>query len=285
MTLPPCPAPFLEVRTERLDLDPALIGWCAGYEMSEWRSKQLADHLLDWLPEFALTYSEWNDIRAHNARAQLAKAALSIYTSDKYKRRGEFGEILLHAMIRQRFKSVPLISKYYYKDSANDTVKGFDAVHVVPASGGGWELWLGEVKFYEDINKAIADVMEELKEHTDRDYLRAEFAAITNKIDDAVPQAAEVRELLNKNTSLDKIFKAVCIPILLTYDSKVINDHDEITDKFVQAFEQEVVYYQESFAEKAPPTKVTIRLFLFPLKAKKTLVDNMHEALRRCQAI
>jgi Cap4 SAVED domain len=284
MTLPACPAPFLEIRTERLDLAPELFGWCAGYELSEWRSKQLASHLLEWLPEFALTYSEWTEIRAHNAVSQLAKAALSIYKSDKFQSRGEFGEILLHAMIRHRFKSIPLISKYFYKDSSNDTVKGFDAVHVVPVSGG-WELWLGEVKFYEDINKAISDVIDELKLHTDRDYLRGEFAAITNKIDDAVPEAASVRALLNKNTSLDKIFKSVCIPVLLTYDSKVIKNHQEVSQNFIEEFEKEVCHYQESLVKKGLPDKVTIRLFLFPLKAKKVLVENMNEALKKCQAI
>ncbi|MBS1956611.1 MAG: DUF1837 domain-containing protein [Cyanobacteria bacterium SZAS-4] len=279
----PCPNPFLEIRTERLDLDPALWGWCAGYELNQWRSEQLAQHLMDWLLEFALTYSESQDINAQNARSQLAKAALSIYKSERFKGRGEFGEILLHAMIRQRFKSIPLISKYYYKDSANDTVKGFDAVHVVP-TGDALELWLGEVKFYENINSAIADVVKELNEHTERDYLRSEFAAITNKIENETPHAAEVRLLLNQNTSLDDIFKAVCIPVLLTYDSKVINDHNAVSDAFRKEFENEILHYHQSFLKKNT-TKLCVRLFLFPLKAKKILVKNMHEALKKCQSI
>jgi len=63
--------------------------------------------------------------------------------SDKYKKRGEIGELLLHVICREVFKTYPAITKYFYKDSANNTVKGFDAVHVV-VGGDGLELWLGE---------------------------------------------------------------------------------------------------------------------------------------------
>src|SRR3712207_6996007 len=56
-------------------------------------------------------------------------------SSEKYSKRGEFGELLLHSVIRDVFHSEPAISKIFFKDSANDTVKGFDAVHVVEVEG------------------------------------------------------------------------------------------------------------------------------------------------------
>ncbi|MBZ0187279.1 MAG: DUF1837 domain-containing protein [Candidatus Obscuribacterales bacterium] len=280
---PKHPDPFLEVRIERLDLSPPLLGWCAGYELQEWRATQLSKHLLHWLPEFALKYSEWQDLGAHNAVQLVGKAAKSIYKSKKYDKRGEFGEILLHLMIRQHFKSVPAISKFFYKDNRNDTVKGFDAVHVVQ-QGNSWELWLGEVKFYDKISAAISDVVKELKEHTDRDYLRDEFTAITNKLDDSWGEAARLRTLLHSNQSLDQIFKSVCIPVLLTYDSKTIQSFKEVSDEYKREFEKEVLRYRDTFASKALPTNVAIRLFLFPLKKKSELVEEMDEALKQCQA-
>lgn len=277
------PDPFLEVRVENFDLYPALTAWCAGYELGEWRSRQLAHHLLDWLPEFALKYSEWRGLGAHNARQLLGRAARSIYTSDKYQKRGEFGEILLHVMIRQRFNSVPAISKYYYKDSSNDTVKGFDAVHVVSDSEK-WELWLGEVKFYDNIYGAVADVVSELQDHTERDYLRSEFIAIANKLDDKWGEAAKLHDLLNENTSLDKIFSSICIPVLLTYDSDAVKSNTSICDDYRAAFEAEVLHYRSFFAGKSLPKNVIVRLFLMPLQEKKTLVKQMDEALKACQA-
>ena len=277
------PNSFLKVRVECLQIEPSLLGWCVGYEFDEWRGKQLANHLLDWLPEFALKYSEWDGMNSGNARELLGRAAASVYKSDKYKKRGEFGEILLHAMIRQHFRSAPAISKYYYKDSSNDTVKGFDAVHVV-GEPGDWELWLGEVKFYKDISKAIADVVEELQEHTGRDYLRSEFIAITNKIDDSWGEAAELRKLLSPNTSLDEIFTKVCVPVLLTYDSTVVASHTIISEEYEAAFRKEVLRHRDTFASKELPTTLEIRLFLLPIKSKEELVKQMDEALKACQA-
>lgn len=244
--------------------------------------RELAKHLLNWLPEFALKYSEWDGLNAGNAVELLSIAAASIYKSEKYAKRGEFGEILLHVMIRQKFNSAPAISKYFYKDSSNDTVKGFDAVHVV-GEPGEWELWLGEVKFYNDTYKAVSDVVEELKDHMQRDYLRSEFTAITNKLDDSWGEAAKLRDLLHQNTSLDKIFEKVCIPVLLTYDSRAIGSHTSICEEYQRAFEEEVFKYHDLFASKQLPTNVVVRLFLLPLKEKAVLAKQMDEELKRWQ--
>jgi len=148
----------LEARVHRLEPAPGVTGLCAGYEQKEWRAKQLASHLMKWLPEFALKHTEVEALGAANAVELIARAAKTIYSSGRSANRGEFGELLLHVALRQCFKTLPAISKYFYKDSRNDTVKGFDAVHVV-ASADTLELWLGEVKFYADISRAIRDVV------------------------------------------------------------------------------------------------------------------------------
>ena len=87
------PDPFLEVRVHDLTCVPGLTGLCVGYELGDWRSEQLAEHLLEWIPEFALTNKERQAIGAHNAVALIAKAARTVYTSPKYKKRGEVGEL------------------------------------------------------------------------------------------------------------------------------------------------------------------------------------------------
>lgn len=280
----PHPDPFLAVRVHRHDLTPPLCGVCAGYELNEWRCKQLVAHLMEWLPEFALTHRESEALRAHNAVALVGQAARAIYTSKKYKQRGEPGELLLHVIIRQVFETVPAISKYYFKDSRNDTVKGFDAVHVV-ATPATLQLWLGEVKFYDDITRAIRDVTAELTAHTDRDYLRGEFAAITNKIDDTWPHAARLKKLLHRNTPLQEIFDTVCVPVLLTYDSPLIGSHTDATAAFKAAFEGEVLAHGATFGKKGLPKNIHLHLFLFPMKCKTALMKEFDEKLKTCQAI
>jgi hypothetical protein len=268
---------------QQLDLTPTLTALCAGYEGGEWRAKALADHMMEWLPEFALNYTERQNFGHHTGVRLLREAAQRVYTTKKFENRGEFGELLLHIAARQVFNTLPAISKIYYKDADNDTVKGFDAVHVL-ATDQSLELWVGEVKFYDEINRAIRDVAEELGQHTTPGYLRREAAAITNKIDPTWPHADRLQKLLDPNTSLDEVFDAMVIPVLLTYNSDAVGAHDRICDEFDAAFQAEVATHHRTFCRKALPP-LRIHLFLVPLKDKQELLKHLDEGLRRWQTL
>ena len=278
----PYPDKFLEVRVHSVDPLPGLTALCAGYESEMWRYDQLANHLVQWIPDFALTYSEQKALGHQNAVALIIQAARTVYTSPKYQKRGELGELLLHVAMRQVFKTIPAITKFFFKDSPNDTVKGFDVVHVVDTSTD-LELWLGEVKFYDRISQAIRDVVAELEKHTKHDYLRKEFAAITNKIDPAWPHADRLRQLLHPNTSLDIIFDRLCIPVFLTYDSEAIASNKRVSDEFKQAFCMEVRKHHKTFSGKQLPTNCRVHLFLLPLHRKRDLVKSFDERLKQWQ--
>jgi len=278
------PDRFFEVRFQVSSKSSGCTAVCAGYELKEWRRKQLAGNLIKWLPEFALTYSELSSLSAHNAADLLAKAARSVYLSDKYKKRGEIGELLLHVICREVFSTYPAITKYFYKDSANNTVKGFDSVHVV-VTQTGLELWLGESKFYEEVDKAINAAVKDLKAHTERDYMRAEFVTVRNMLDPSWPHAEKLKRLISPNVSLDTIFDAICIPVLLTYNSNVIMSHTEVSAAFVKAFKEEVSKHYATFSSKNPLKDIKVHLFLFPAKDKTALLDEFDERLKACQAI
>lgn len=85
---------------KRLDPIPLLAGMCAGFEGGQWRRDQLADQILEWLPEFALSEQDLAEFGLANALRALRDAAQYVYTSAKYGRRGKVGEILLHAIVR-----------------------------------------------------------------------------------------------------------------------------------------------------------------------------------------
>lgn len=275
----PGPAPFIEVICKEpwgLDI---------GFEDGEWRHTQFAEHLMEWLPEFSLSYTERNNIGSQNAVRQVKKAARSIYNSEKYQKRGEFGELILHAILRQEFNTLPAISKIYFKDSPNDTVKGFDCVHVVAAEEG-LQLWIGEIKFYKSISQAITDVIEELKTHTQTDYLRQEFSVIENKIDPNWPYAEALKAMTRQNTSMDTIIKRLCIPVLLTYNSSQFVHHTEACQELTTALIEEVNRQYQNFDYKfkeAITKPITVHLILFPLKCKDTLITAMNEELVKLQ--
>lgn len=274
------PAPFLTALVKRLDPVPPLIGMCAGFEGGEWRCDQLADHILEWLPEFALTEQDLLEFGPANALRALRDAARYVYTSAKYGRRGEVGEILLHAIVRQEYGSVPLISKVFFKDSPNDTVKGFDGVHVVEAPDG-LELWLGEVKLYKNAAEAVRDVVEELREHTRIDYLRTEFTAIWRKIDRSSPYRDALRPILEgRNTTMDAIFRRICIPVLLTYDSAAVAGHAVGGPEYVRAVLGELERHHGRFAGADLPQEVRILLMLVPVGDKAALLDRFDRKLK-----
>lgn len=275
--------PLLTVVVHDLALAPPLTGLCAGYELGKWRLDALADHLLETLPEFCLTYSEAKELNHETAVALIRQAAKRVFTTKKFEKRGEFGELLLHVVLKQVVKTLPAISKIYYKDADNDTVKGFDAVHVVVADDQ-LELWLGEVKFYEDITVAIRDVVAELHKHTDAQYLRREFYAIQNKLDDAWPHAAKLKALLHDNTSLDTVFSALCVPVLLTYDSATTASHDSYCQPYVDALTAEMRKIHGRFVTKRLPP-VRIHLFLIPTATKKALIAKLDDKLKTWQRI
>ena len=276
--------PFFNIIIHTDDTFPDLYGVCAGFESRQWRKEQLVDYLFEYLPEFALTYSELGNLTSENMVAKMRQVAASIYQSEKFKNRGEFGELLLHAIIREMYDTIPAISKIYYKDGPNETVKGFDAVHVI-VTDKALELWLGEVKFYNNISNAISDVIEELNQHIKTRYVRNEFIAITNKIDTKWPHANILKTLLHPNTSLDDVFSNTCIPVLLTYDSSVLTRYDNKCDEYIQEISEEFQRFHKKFCDKLGEFPLTIHLFLFPLNTKAELINSLESKLKIWQSL
>ena len=273
------PPPLVRAIVKRLKNVPGLVGLCAGFEGGEWRYDQLAEHIVEWLPEFALNDREFSALNGVNARRALRAAAETIYNSSKYGSRGEVGEILLHAIIRQEFGSIPAISKVFFKDSPNDTVKGFDAVHVVEASDG-LELWLGEVKLYQDVASAVRDVVDELNRHTRIPYLRSEFAAIWRKVDQDHPHRTALEPLLAGNVTMDEVFKRLCIPVLLTYDSATVAAHSRTDAAYEGAITSEFEKHHQRFRSASLPSEIKIILILLPMNNKARLLERFDAKLK-----
>lgn len=234
---------------------------------------------MEWLPEFSLSYTERKSINDTNSVAQVRKAAQIVYDTDKYDKRGEFGELLLHALMREAIGTEPAISKIFFKDAVNSTVKGFDAVHVLDAPQG-LELWIGEVKFYKSIAKAIADVIPELEAHFHDDYLRKEFILITGKLDPSWSGASRVTDLLHRNRSLDDVVSSIVVPVLLTYDSATTKGFTEASDEYKAALEAELQNNHKKFIAKNTLIKVRIELFLFPMADKNDLLIRLNKRLQ-----
>ncbi|RKG80472.1 DUF1837 domain-containing protein [Corallococcus sp. CA049B] len=272
------PDPFLEVRVEHLDLPFPLTGLCAGYEGGLWRSARLADHLFQWLPYAALNQEHQLSFGTHNFVEMLRLAAAHIYNTQKTESRGELGELLLHLACVLHFKTVPVLCKLLLKSSSNDTVKGFDGIHVV-SRGEGFELWLGESKFYGDAKKAIRDAVESIRSHILPSFLVAEKTMVLGHVGQGIPHREAVLQLFKSQTSGDKLLKMAVFPVLVAYESASVEAFDEVSDTYVNQLAKEVADLRGYFAEKIGNLAFRFQLIFVPLGKKKDVVDSFDKML------
>ena len=260
-----------------------MLGLCAGYQDEKWRADAFARYLIDHLVEFVYPPHEWSRARSDTAIEMATRAAKAVYNTNKHERRGEVGELLLFAIMRAYYGSIPIVSKLYFKSATNDTVKGFDAVHFVNVPTG-LELWLGEAKLYTDAGAAIRDVVAEIEQHTEAEYLRQEFAWISNKLSSENPHHDEIAALLDDRTSLDEVFEVLHVPVLITYDSTAIGAHKAVSREFEAAITDEIGKHHSAFCQRFTGT-IRVHVILVPLGAKKLLLDAFDAKLKALQSL
>src|SRR4051812_36475743 len=83
------PTSFLQTLVHDLAVTPGLTVADAGFEQGKWRAEQLAEHMFEWIPEFALGYAEYASMNGTDAVAKIKSAMRNVYDTDKFKRRGE----------------------------------------------------------------------------------------------------------------------------------------------------------------------------------------------------
>lgn len=290
------PSTVLDVVVSRIDSDGvSLLGVCAGHEDGEWRYSQLVDDFLAWSTDWVLTRADAQKISTATQHALFVKAITRIYQSSKYKNRGEVGELLLHMVMRKFLTGKAVISRMWFKDAPNDTVKGYDGVfvtegEVVRTDGRKMlELWLGEAKLFTDAAAASRAVLDELETHLSKDYLRTEFMAISDKVEDDWEHADEVRALLARTTSLDKVFERTVVPCFITFDSNVLAAHAVSNETYVAEMtahlEEEWEAFKHRLDRRDLPRQVRIHLILMPMNTKQKLLEEFDRRLKLWQAL
>lgn len=259
----------------------------AGFDQNTYRLKPLAEVIIRALPEFAFGY---NPTGTSDSKIidRLKDAAESLYKTDLYKSRGEFGELILHLLLRDFCNTIPLISKIFFKDTDNASVHGFDAVHVVD-DGDKKSLWLGEAKIYQDGAKGISELASDLTKHFSEDYLRSEFVLIRKKLElldqSVVTDKDYWLDLMHKHTTIDKVFTSITIPMLCVYDSEIYSSHTEVSEKYIFELTNEAKKLKDDFKKKTISTTLNVVLLLLPIPSKEDLVEMLHNKLKNIQNI
>lgn len=255
-----------------------------GFDQNQFRLQPLVNIIRSVIPEFSLGYYCGTEIPLTEMVNRLKEAASTVYDTDKYQRRGEFGELILHLLLRDFHGTIPLVSKIYFKDAVNVNVHGFDGVHVT-ISGTEKKLWLGESKLYADGSAGIRDLVADIKKHLTADYLRKEFSLISRKLPSDVPEIEHWRGLMDENQKLDTIFKSIVVPMVCTYSSEIFQKHTNECSQYFNDFETECLQLAQEFRNNIPVNNVEIILLLLPVPDKNELNTEIDKRLKAMQNI
>ena len=212
-----------------------------------------------------------------------------------YERKGVFGEVILHLILKEFKGTIPLISKIYFKDSFAQEAKGFDAVHV---SKDGTTLWLGETKFYKAwkkngvLNGGVDELVDDLKKHFSKDYLSEQYVIIQRGLEAKYthPQREYWLEKLSRPILLKDIFQYIKIPLLCIYEDSIAKEYLQAVDVAVKdagivAHTITVRDYYTSINDHAMKEHMQALLILMPVEAKNKIIRYMLERIWHMQSI
>lgn len=276
------PERFLEHlhRAEIAELSADLL--CAGYELGQWRCEAFAFHLAEWLPDYALPEEELS-VNHANSLAKINQAAIRVYTSKKYEKRGEAGEIALHGICRDFFGTIPISPRVFYKSASNDVVKAFDMVHARLPESAPVEIWLGESKLWEDGSLAIADAISSIRTHIDAGFLLNEKLLIGPQIPKNTPRYDEIISIFKKQTSLDVLLKSSVFVIGILCDSRAAKAATQHDAAYLNGAKRELIALSESLASSGLTSTLKIVLLYIPLAGKAELVRAFDARLKGLQ--
>lgn len=212
-----------------------------------------------------------------------------------YRRKGVFGEIVLHMLLKEFKNTIPLISKMYFKDSFSQEAKGFDAVHV---SEDGSTLWLGETKFYKNwetkgkVIGGIEELVGDLKKHFTKNYFNEQFVVIKRglKSQYAHPQREKWLQILNRPIVLKDVFQYIRIPLLCIYEDSIASQYLKVIDDVLKneaiiEHTMTVRDYYNLLNDSPHKEQLQTLLILMPIEAKNKLIKYMLEKIWHMQNI
>lgn len=274
----------------------------------EWRMKELAEAIINVVPEYvfanhmggSILQSDIIELVRESARAIYKvkeyelmrrccvdndKNALQEWQKSGYVNRGEFGELLLHLLLREYKGTIPLISKVYFKDSPGVPAHGFDAVHITPDEQ---ILWLGESKLYGDVKKGLKELLKDLDKHFKKDYINEQFSIIKKNLENnSIPQRNEWVKKLSKCNKLSEQIKMINIPMLCVYTDDIYNKFADIANSQAFTYHENSIRKLKKFFEDNNShylkNKLNVILFMFPIKDKMEFVTELHKRLWHMQ--
>jgi hypothetical protein len=269
------PAPFLvefHANTDE-ELLRSLTGFDIKYDFKQWRCRELAEHLVEWLPEFCLRASEIANYQVHHSREVLAKSVGKINQASMPRER-LIAELILHSILRSKQGSQPIPCKAFFTE--NGKLSEFGNAHVVQEKGQPDELWLGLSKmiFTGQMDETLEEICRVLDKTISNTALTAERKIIValREPQHHRPTADAFNTALSRNSPAEDMLKVLCFPILLAYDSKALAGG--YLAEYISNLQREITEHYEALKGQLTPKvdEVRVAVFLVPIESIQALI-------------
>lgn len=286
---------FLEELIPTTTLSPisnkSILSIVNDFEDNNWRYKKFNQFIWNNISQDALTKEERDSlIESPDSILEKAASRLRIIQNkngDDEKTGGEIAEILLYGIMHSYYKALPIVPKIFYKQNKNDFAKGSDSVHIVVEDDDNFSLWLGEAKFYKNIENSNLDkIVSSVHDTLSTDKIKKENSIITglsefDKYDINETVKKKIKALLNEDTSIDKIKPILHVPIILLHECGITASSNEMSEDYKEQIIAKHKERAESYFAKqiekckdvAKYSEIKFHMILFPVPSKETVVD------------
>ena len=280
------------------DTNDFLVSLVNGFEEGHWMKKNFQNFIYNNIVETALKAEERIKIvdDSYSCLVESAKHLRLIdkdgvdeETKKKDKGRGsEIAEIVLYGIMKHHFNAIPAIPKIYYKQNDKMNALGDDSVHIVLTKDGDFQIWLGEAKFYNDLeDKRFGEPLDSIAQMLNPAIIRKEIGILTglNELDvvlrDNLEMLEKVKSILKNFTSIDEIKERLHVPILLLHECEITNCATRLSEEYKKKiiayhYDRAINYFKKQiikFKDYVDYDKINFHLILFPVPKKSEIVE------------
>lgn len=261
------------------------FGMTLDYEEGKYRQAELVRIIRESVVHFALTKNEIQKYKNDDDFGEMQRKSWERISKAHKNKKGDYGELLLFVILSIFFPSEKFVTKVRLRSSMKDQIKGFDCAHF-SVENNNVILWLGEAKFHQNFSGAVTDAISSIEDHCNIDYLKDEISILGSNIEinESFPEYEKINDILNGGVTLDKI--KIRIPVLLTYDCKIIPNHSDIKDiLFIEDMEKEFLDKYKNIDSKAISLKTNIEVFFIiipfeSISSIKTEIETLEAVMR-----
>ena len=260
------------------------------FEDGGWRYTRFQNFIWDNIIETALSSEERQNLANQN-HSLLTEAAKSLRLTDADKddvgKGSELAEIVLYGIMKNHYNALPVVPKIFYKQNSQDNAKGADSVHIV-VNGSDFSIWLGEAKFYNEIENArLAKIVESVENSLRTDKLKRESSIITNvrDLDSLIGDVllrTRIKDCLKQQNSIDVLKPHLHVPILLLHQCNITKNCTMLSDPYKQSIieyhrERAKAYFKKQVLKLSSSvslySEITFHIILFPVPDKEEIVN------------